>query len=167
MPVSGHSFDASNRRDPWLDAGWRDGRRSEDTRFLVLCAGDAGKGFTVVAIAVGELKHTVMRVVSTLNTEVDRRMCNKGQIRLRCRLTIAGQGVFNGRTVDLSEQGARIANVPSLSVGTQGTLNVDGVKASLTFTVRNQYSNALGLIFDADAATAIRAALDSLVQQAA
>jgi methyl-accepting chemotaxis protein len=132
-------------------------------------AGHVHAGATGLATAVGELKHTVMRVVRTSTSEVDRRTSRRKEISLRCRLIISGQGVLNGRMVDLSEEGARVADAPRLSVGTRGMLDVDGVEAQLPFTVRNQYSDALGLLFNESAETkkAIRTVLDRLTQQAA
>ena len=132
-------------------------------------AGQVHDGAAGLAIAVGDLKRTVMRVVRTSTTEVDRRMTRRHEINLRCRLTIAGQRVLGGRMVDLSEEGARIADAPLLPVGTRGTLDVDGVGAPLPFTVRNQSGDALGLIFDANGATAtaVRTALERLRRQVA
>ena len=132
-------------------------------------AGHVHVGATGLATAVGELKHTVMRVVRTSTSEVDRRTSHRKEISLRCRLIVSGQGVLNGRMVDLSEEGARLADAPRLSVGTRGMLDVDGVGTRLPFTVRNQYSDALGLLFDegAEIKTAIRTVLDGLTKHAA
>jgi methyl-accepting chemotaxis protein len=99
-------------------------------------AGHVHVGATGLATAVGELKHTVMRVVRTSTSEVDRRTSHRKEISLRCRLIVSGQGVLNGRMVDLSEEGARLVDAPRLSVGTRGMLDVDGVGTRLPFTVR-------------------------------
>jgi hypothetical protein len=118
-------------------------------------------GATELATAVGELKHTVMRVVRTSTTEVDRRLVQRDVVNFRYRLTLPGHATVSGPVVDLSEGGARIGNVPLLPVGTRGELDVDGVGTRIPFTVRNQYDDALGVAFDRDEAVsaAIRAAL--------
>jgi hypothetical protein len=71
--------------------------------------------------------------------------------------------------VDLSDEGARVEDVPSLSVGTRGTVQVVGVGATLPFAVRNQYDDALGLVFGRGGATvaAIRSTLERLTSQQA
>ncbi|MBW4093018.1 MAG: HAMP domain-containing protein [Proteobacteria bacterium] len=115
-----------------------------------------------LARAVGELKRAVIRVVRTSTAAVDRRLVQRQDVRLRARLNVAGEPAQDGCVVELSEAGARIEEVSSLAPGTRGTLQVSGIAVALRFTVRNQYGDALGLLFeqDAAAAAAIRAVLD-------
>jgi hypothetical protein len=71
--------------------------------------------------------------------------------------------------IELSEGGARIQGMPKMPVGTRGVLRMEGVAASLPFVVRNQYQDALGLMFDRDDTTvvAINTALRDLVSRKA
>ena len=74
-------------------------------------------GAAELAAAVGELKRTVVRVVRTSTTEVDRRHNDRRPVNLVGRLTVPGQPVHAGRVIDLSETGARIQGTPKLPAG--------------------------------------------------
>ncbi len=119
-------------------------------------------GAAELAAAVGELKRTVVRVVRTSTTEVDRRHNDRRQVNLVGRLTVPGPPVHAGRVVDLSETGARIEGTPKLPAGTRGTLDLQDVGFALPFVVGNVDEGGLGLSLILDGATAaqLKAALE-------
>jgi methyl-accepting chemotaxis protein len=132
-------------------------------------AGLVHDGATAVANAVGTLKRIVIQVVRTSTSEVDRRLNHRLAVDLPARLTVAGQPAFAGRVADLSEDGARLREVPDLAPGTRATLDIDGIVTGVPVVVRNRYADALGLFFDADAVTAakVKTAIQRLMPQAA
>jgi methyl-accepting chemotaxis protein len=117
-------------------------------------AGQVLDGAAELAAAVGELKCTVVRVVHTSSTEVDRRHNDRRQVNLVGRLTVPGQPVHAGHVIDLSETGARIQGTPKLPAGTRGTLDLQGVGFALPFVVGNVDNDGLGLSLVLDPATA-------------
>jgi methyl-accepting chemotaxis protein len=105
--------------------------------------------------ALGELRHSVIRVVRTSTTEVDRRHDSRYPVDLACRLAIAG-GSSTARVVDLSEHGAHVRGGPSVPVGSRGTLTIDTVGFGLPFSVRTAEDDAQHLMFELDQATAAK-----------
>ena len=87
-------------------------------------------------VAVADLRRAIIRVVRTSTTEVDRRGAPRHEADLPCRLSTPG-GTHAGMLVDLSATGAHVRDVPPLPPGTSGTIALDGVGASIPFTVRN------------------------------
>jgi methyl-accepting chemotaxis protein len=105
---------------------------------------------------VAELKRSVIRVVRTSTTDVDRRHAARYPVNLPCRVTVDGRGTQPATVADLSEGGALIRGGPALSTGSRGTLDVDRIGVKLPFVVRVADGEALHLAFDLDAATARR-----------
>jgi methyl-accepting chemotaxis protein len=87
--------------------------------------------------AVGDLKQSVIRVVRTSTTEVDRRQSARVKTSQACRVSVSGAGSHEARLVDLSEAGAAIRGSASLQAGARGTMDVVGIGASLPFAVRS------------------------------
>jgi methyl-accepting chemotaxis protein len=106
--------------------------------------------------AVGELRHSVIRVVRTSTTEVDRRQAVRHQVDLSCRLTVPGEAACTVRLRDISEAGASVRGGPSLHPGTRATLDVDGAGFAVPCTVRGSDDDTLRLSFELDAATTAR-----------
>lgn len=107
--------------------------------------------------AIGELRHSVIRVVRTSTTEVDRRQAERFPVDLPCRLSIAGQS-STARVTDMSMHGAYIRSGSIVPVGTRGTLTADSIGFPLQFTVRATENDGLRLMFELDVATAARLA---------
>jgi methyl-accepting chemotaxis protein len=105
--------------------------------------------------AMEELRHSVIRVVRTSTTEVDRRSEYRYPTDRVCRLSIAGHS-STAHLADLSEHGALVRGTASVPVGTRGTLTIDGVDFSLPFLVRVSEDDGLHLVFELDEATAAR-----------
>jgi len=103
--------------------------------------------------AVAELRQSVVRVVRTSSTEVDRRATPRQEVALGCQFTVAGQ-VHSARLADLSERGAHMTAAPSLAVGSRGSLRIDGVNLTLPCIVRHSEADSLGVAFELDEATA-------------
>ncbi len=114
--------------------------------------------------AIGELRHSVIRVVRGSTDEVDRRGLPRYPIDLPCRLAVTGQAARTVRLTDISAAGASVSGSPSMQVGTQAALQLDGVGFALPCTVRGSGEGRLHLRFELDAATAARfsAVLDRL-----
>jgi methyl-accepting chemotaxis protein len=118
--------------------------------------------------AVTQLKRSLVRVVRTSTTEVDRRRAARWPVDLRCRLTAGGQARA-ARIAELSEGGARLASGPPLPAGTRGTLDIDGFDHALPFVVKASDADTTRLAFEPDAATeaAFCHALDRLTARPA
>ena len=105
--------------------------------------------------AVEELRHSVIRVVRTSTTEVDRRHDRRFPENLACRISIAGRS-STAHVADLSEHGAFVLDGPSAPTGTRGTLTLDSVGFALPFIVRSVDANGSHLAFELDEATAAK-----------
>ena len=112
----------------------------------------------------GELRHSVIRVVRTSTAEVDRRVAKRHQVDLPCRVSVPGQAAFTARVTDISEGGANVREGSSLPPGTRGTLHIDGIGFALPSVVRSSEGDTLHLIFELDEGTAnkFRPALERL-----
>jgi methyl-accepting chemotaxis protein len=132
-------------------------------------ASDVQIGAAGLAELVGDLRRTVVRVIRTSTTEVDRRASGRYDVDLPCRLTVVGHGVVNARMIDLSEGGARIQGAETVPAGAHGTLSVDGVGTALPFTVRDAHGGVLRVAFDIDetATAALRSMLERLASRLA
>ncbi len=106
--------------------------------------------------AMGELRHSVIRVVRTSTADVNRRLSVRRPIDLSCRLRIPGQGTESARIADISKGGARVDGGPPLAAGARGELCLDGVNLALPFIVHGGEHEVLHLAFELDAALAGR-----------
>jgi methyl-accepting chemotaxis protein len=106
--------------------------------------------------AVGDLRHSVIRVVRTSTTEVDRRRVVRHQVDLPCRLSVPGQAVSSAHVIDISEGGASLRGGPSLPLDTRGALHLDGVGFALPFNVRSREGSTLRVKFELDEATVMK-----------
>ena len=111
-----------------------------------------------LAGAVSELRQTVVRMVRTSTTEVNRRRLPRYPTVLRGRLQADGAAAVSVRVVNLSGGGARLEEAPALRVGGRGTLSIDGVGFSLPFSVRATEGDGASLAFTLESAQAERVA---------
>jgi methyl-accepting chemotaxis protein len=118
-------------------------------------ATEVSKDAAALNAAVADLRHSVIRVVRTSTTEMDRRHERRYPEDLACRLVIDGQS-YNAHVADLSEHGAQVLGGPMVPVGTRGSLTVTGFDASLPFSVRATDDSKLHVTFDLDAVTAAK-----------
>ena len=79
-------------------------------------------------------------------------------------MSVAGQSGQSIRVSDLSARGACISGSPSLTVGADGTLSLDGLSVPLRFTVRSVENDTAHVVFSFDAAAA--AALEAMQRRA-
>jgi hypothetical protein len=105
--------------------------------------------------AMEELRHSVIRVVRTSTTEVDRRREYRFLVDRACQLSIAGRS-STANVTDLSANGAFVRNAQPVPIGTRGTLTIDGVALSLPFRVCVADAGGLHLEFELDEATATK-----------
>jgi methyl-accepting chemotaxis protein len=91
---------------------------------------------SALEVAVAELRHAVIRVVRESTAEVNRRSASRHPVDLLCRLSTA-EGIHAARVVDLSISGAQLRDAPTLAIGTEGTISLDGIPIPLPFVVRN------------------------------
>jgi methyl-accepting chemotaxis protein len=101
-------------------------------------------------------------VVRTSTSEVNRRLDQRHAVDIACRLLIGGSSSI-ARLADLSLRGALARDAPTASVGTKGTLTMDGVDLTLPFSVRSVQNGALHLAFELDAASTAR--LESVIER--
>jgi chromosome segregation ATPase len=102
--------------------------------------------------AVEELRGSVIDVVQTSTSKLDRRKTRRYAADLAGRLTIAGGGQHAARVGNLSGGGAFVRNVPDLPIGSRCELRLDGVSIPLSCVVRAADSGGLHLAFELDAA---------------
>ncbi len=107
--------------------------------------------------ATEDLRHSVIRVVRTATTEVDRRLSERFEVDLSCRLTVGDQ-THGGRVVDLSDTGAQVSGVTgeTLQAGARGSAYIDGVEFPLPFVIKAAETGSLHLAFCLDQTTAAR-----------
>jgi methyl-accepting chemotaxis protein len=118
---------------------------------------------TLLNTAVGELRHSVIRVVRTSSREVDRRHDARVQVDVPCRLNVSGQAPSTGRVFDISENGASVHGAPLLNRGARGTLQLEGIGSVLPYIVRDSEDDTLHLAFELDDAT--RAKLKPFIER--
>ena len=118
---------------------------------------------TALEEAVAELRHTIIRVVRTSTTDVDRRLAPRDPVDLPCRLRVAG-GMHEVRLADLSVTGAQLRNAPPLQPGARGTIALDGVAMPVPFTVRSVDDHG-GLHVAFEANETIRLAVAALLDR--
>jgi methyl-accepting chemotaxis protein len=116
-----------------------------------------------LATAVGDLRHSVIRVVRTSTIEVDRRRSERYPTNLLCHLALADGSTHAARVRDLSDGGANIEAGPAMQPGDRGVLRLSGIGFDLPFTVRHAADGALHVAFALDAATA--ASFHTVVEQ--
>jgi methyl-accepting chemotaxis protein len=106
--------------------------------------------------AVGDLRHSVIRVVRTSTTEVDRRLSARHEVDLPGRLSLPGREACSVRCMDISSGGASIHGAPTLTIGAWGALRLDAVDVELQFTVHGSEGDVLHVTFELDKAAAAR-----------
>ncbi len=132
-------------------------------------ATDVHDNIAGLVTSVEALRRTVIRVVRTSTTEVDRRQSSRYQADLGCRLELAGGGSHSARICDLSDAGAQVQSGPAMQAGDRGTLRLEGADFGIPFTTRGGADGNYNLTFASDAATAasLRAVLERLPQRIA
>jgi methyl-accepting chemotaxis protein len=122
-----------------------------------------------LANLLGDLRRTVVRVIRTSTTEVDRRLSRRYVVDLPGRLTTTGGDAQQIRVVDLSEGGARIHGAAAVPIGASGTLQLDGVGSALPFIVHAADGLMRGITFELDetATAALRSLLERLASRLA
>jgi methyl-accepting chemotaxis protein len=121
------------------------GRQAEDVR-------DNASGLKV---AMDELRHSVVRVVRTATSDVDRRLNQRFTVDLGCRMTVDGK-TEEARVVDWSDTGAQVHGGPVLATGVRGVIDIDGVGFPLPFVVRRGEGDAEHVTFVPNEADAVR-----------
>lgn len=115
-------------------------------------AGDVRENALGLHAAVQELRHSVIRVVRTSTDEVDRRLDQRYDVDIGCRVSIDGASSV-ARVIDLSEHGASVQGGPTMTVGARGTLTMDGIAGIIAFHVRASSERTSHLVFELDAAS--------------
>jgi methyl-accepting chemotaxis protein len=105
--------------------------------------------------AIDDLRHSVIRVVRTSTTEVDRRSSPRYLVSLPCRVTAGGQ-TSRAQVADLSDTGAQLRDAQTLVAGSRGILDIDGVGFPLPFVVKLSERGVLRMEFALDEATAAK-----------
>ncbi|HEY0182104.1 MAG TPA: cache domain-containing protein [Rhodopila sp.] len=121
-------------------------------------AAEVRENAAAMIAAVTEFRQVVTKVVRTSTAEVDRRVAERRQVSLPCRLNMPGQPAQTARIVDISQGGAAVHGGPTLQPGARGTMEIEGTGLTLPFTVRARSDGALHVAFDPDAAAATKLA---------
>ena len=100
-----------------------------------------------------ELQRAIVRAVRTFASEVDRRTHERHPLSMACHIDVAGQTGIPARLIDLSEGGARLADVPAIPDGTAGFLRIEGLPTALRVRAVGMDRDDLRLAFEIDAAT--------------
>jgi methyl-accepting chemotaxis protein len=109
-----------------------------------------------LAAAVDDLRRSVIKVVRTSTSEVNRRAIERFEVDLPCRISASGGGAAAARITDFSAGGACVRDGPAMRTGERGTLDVDGVGFPLPFQVRRMEAGALHVAFELSDAVAAR-----------
>ena len=119
--------------------------------------------------AVVELKLTVVRIVRTSTTEVNRRGFPRFKADFSCRLTIDGAPEQICRLMDISHGGARLLSAANAHAGDSGTLSIDGVRQNLRVVMTFVTPDSAGVNFtdEMEAQALIRPLIERLSLQAA
>ena len=104
-------------------------------------------------LAIGELRQSVIRIVRTSSSEVDRRGAARYEVEVACRLTVDGR-THDARVANLSDFGAEVRGGPRLETGVRGVLQVQGVNVSLPFSVKFSDADVTRMGFELDEQTA-------------
>jgi methyl-accepting chemotaxis protein len=102
-----------------------------------------------------DLRHSLIRVVRTATSDVDRRIHKRYDVDLSGRLMAGGQ-TCDVRVTDLSDGGARVRGTTALQVGARGTLDIAGVGFPLPIVVNRRDDDVLRLSFVLDEEMAAR-----------
>jgi methyl-accepting chemotaxis protein len=105
--------------------------------------------------AMEQLRHSVVRVVRTATSDVDRRLNERFVVNMACRLTVNGQTRI-ARVVDWSDTGAQVRGVSATPIGVHRTLDIEGVGFPLPFIVKRAEDDALHVAFVLDEKDAVR-----------
>jgi hypothetical protein len=111
---------------------------------------------TGLSEAVGELRHSNIRVVRTSTADVNRRLSVRERIDMPCRLRVPGQDTQSARIVDISKGDAKVHGGLPLATATRGELCLDGENLALLFIVRGSEHDVLHLAFELEATLAGR-----------
>jgi methyl-accepting chemotaxis protein len=119
-------------------------------------------------LAVKELRDSVIRVVRTSTSEVERRQAARTSVDLPAFLTVRGKTEQPVRIGDISAGGASIYGVDNLPPGARGTLRLDGLVNPLPFAVRAIRQGIVHVAFDPESADTVQPLIERLcLQQAA
>jgi hypothetical protein len=97
-----------------------------------------------------ELKSVLVRVVRTSTDEANRREHTRYKIVASVLLRDRRGGSFEASLIDASDGGAAVNSSADLEIGETVTLQFDGVRQALPFTVRYRGDNRLNLEFAGD-----------------
>ena len=112
----------------------------------------------VLNVKVGELRHTLVRIVRTSTTDVDRRAHERYAVELQCKVTVAGHAPYAACMADISAGGAALKGGPALAIGTRGSLTTERISQVLPFVVRAGAGDATHVRFELETAQLARLA---------
>jgi methyl-accepting chemotaxis protein len=87
-------------------------------------------------VMVGELKQSLSNVVQSSTSDVERRMTERYPVNMACQVTASGMGTRSATVTNISEGGVAVRGVPTLPVGTRGTLEAERIGMQLPFVIR-------------------------------
>jgi hypothetical protein len=112
---------------------------------------------SAVSANVAALRSILVRVVRTVSTDTDRRGSPRLRVDMPVVVTNSRGSQTTSRLIDVSEGGARIASVSDLNLRDTCTLQIEGLRGSIPFIVRDRSDDQilLGLTADGENQAAI------------
>ncbi len=102
---------------------------------------------------IAELKGTIVRIARTSTADLNRRQHPRLGAALHCQVQLHGHAGHGARIIDISDGGAQLEDMRNAPAGARGTLRIDGLDATLPFTVMQSDGSSTHLHFVADEAT--------------
>jgi ABC-type transporter Mla subunit MlaD len=105
---------------------------------------------SAVSANVAALRSILVRVVRTVSTDTDRRGSPRLRVDMPVVVTNSRGSQTTSRLIDVSEGGARIASVSDLNLRDTCTLQIEGLRGSIPFIVRDRSDDQILLGLTAD-----------------
>jgi len=100
--------------------------------------------------AIRDLRRTMIGIVRTSTTEVDRRIFQRFDIAASCNVELPGKASQPAQIVNMSEGGARLQKLPDLAPGTSGKIRLAGIPAPMNFKVVGAEDGLIRIAFTSD-----------------
>jgi aerotaxis receptor len=100
-----------------------------------------------VTTNLAQLQTVLVKVVRTSTDDADRRRSPRVKCDLPAQIVV-GVRKIKANLHDISEGGARLKCEPDMQVGDKGSIVIQGLRQTLSFSVRNREIDALHVEFD-------------------
>ncbi|MCP5363859.1 MAG: PilZ domain-containing protein [Hyphomicrobiales bacterium] len=144
------------------------GRVAEDAKHTQGRAEDVKSVSSALAEQIDSLRGTLVSVVRTATSEVDRRRHPRFPVDFHATVR-HHNAQHQGRVKDLSQSGALLTDVPAMQIGSRGVLDLDHGRRSMAFVVKACEHDQVRIMFEVsdDEAEAFAHELPALVGEPA